>query len=247
MDRLKQKDTAHLTHLSATHRDLRPNTTMTTRPSLPPTMRAWAFSTRGHPTSVLRLSSLPTPQPSMLAANEVLIKVSHTSLMLGTTLMFHLLPHYSSTPLVPEIEFCGSIVAFGAGGDKTSECEGQVLEVNDKVVGFLDPRMVWKWNGAVAEYVVCWRNGIARKPEGMGGAEASGLVANGWTAVCGADAAGLKRGQKVLVNGASGGVGSMFVQVARNLVGEEGTVVGVCSGKNEKFVRELGADEVKVL
>ena len=210
-------------------------------------MRTWAFSTRGPPTSVLKLTHLPTPQPATLAANEVLVKTSHASLMAGTILMFHLLPHYSSTPLIPECEFSGEIVAFGASGQRTSTCEGQTLELGNQVVGFIDPDMIWKYNGAVAEYVVCRRSKIVRSPEGWGGAEASGLMANGWTAVCAGDAAGLKRGDKVLVNGASSGVGSMMVQVAKNLVGEEGWVVGVCSGRNEGFVRGLGADEVSKL
>ncbi|KAK2060588.1 hypothetical protein LY76DRAFT_644594 [Colletotrichum caudatum] len=52
------------------------------------------------------------------------------------------------------------------------------------------------------------------------------------------------RGGRVLVNGASGGVGSLAVQMARAAVGPGGYVVGVCSGRNADMVRELGADEV---
>ncbi len=157
---------------------------------------------------------------------------------------FHLLPHYSSTGLVPEAEFAGSVVAFGSEGARSSECEGQVLEVGEQIIGFLDPKIVFRWNGALAEYCVAYRKDIVRKPQDMESVEASGVGAGGWTAVCAGDAAGLKRGDKVLVNGASGGLGSVMVQVAKHLVGEEGRVVAVCSGKNEQLVRGLGADEV---
>lgn len=147
--------------------------------------------------------------------------------------------------MVPEAEFAGSIVAFGPNGTRTSECEGQVLEVGEEVIGFLDPRMLFRWNGALAEYCVAMRKDIVRKPEGMESLEAAGLGACGWTSVCAGDAAGWKRGDKVLINGASGGLGSMMVQIAKNLVGNEGKVVAVCSGRNEKYVRDLGADEVR--
>ena len=214
------------------------------QPSLPPTMRAWAFSRRGPPASTLTLTSLPTPLPSSLQPDEVLIKVSHVGLNTGLQILFHLFPHLTSTPFIPEVECSGSIVAFGSKGASTSECEGQVLELNDEIVGFLDPRVIFKRNGALAEYAVIYRKDIVRKPANMSNAEAAGLLGCGWTAVCAGDAAGLKKGGKVLVNGASGALGSEVVQIARNLVGEEGKVVGVCSGKNEETVRGLGADEV---
>jgi D-arabinose 1-dehydrogenase-like Zn-dependent alcohol dehydrogenase len=66
----------------------------------------------------------------------------------------------------------------------------------------------------------------------------------GLTALQMAADAKLKRGDRVLVNGASGGVGTMAVQLARDVVGPEGVVVGICSGKNAEMVRGLGADEV---
>ena len=146
--------------------------------------------------------------------------------------------------MIPEAELSGSIVAFGPKGARSSECEGQVLEVGEEVIGFLNPRMLFRWNGVLAEYCVAYRKDVVRKPDGMESVEASGLGACGWTAVCAGDAAGWKSGDKVLINGASGGLGAMMVQVAKNLVGKEGKVVAVCSGKNEQFVRDLGADEV---
>jgi len=54
----------------------------------------------------------------------------------------------------------------------------------------------------------------------------------------------LSKGQSVFINGASGGVGTFAVQIARQIVGESGKVVGCCSAKNADLVRRLGADEV---
>ena len=54
----------------------------------------------------------------------------------------------------------------------------------------------------------------------------------------------LSKGQSVFINGASGGIGTFAVQIARQVVGESGKVVGCCSAKNADLVRRLGADEV---
>ncbi|KAJ3477780.1 hypothetical protein NLG97_g8749 [Lecanicillium saksenae] len=55
---------------------------------------------------------------------------------------------------------------------------------------------------------------------------------------------GTKEGDRVLVNAASGGIGTMVVQMVRNIVGDSGYVVGICSGKNVEMVKGLGANEV---
>jgi NADPH:quinone reductase-like Zn-dependent oxidoreductase len=54
----------------------------------------------------------------------------------------------------------------------------------------------------------------------------------------------LKSGDAVLVNGASGGIGTLVVQMAKDIVGESGRVVAICSGRNVELVKGLGADEV---
>ena len=148
--------------------------------------------------------------------------------------------------MVPECEFCGTVVTFGPGSDGVSVLQGQQIGVGDEVVGFLDPLTMWRYNGALAEYVVVKREFMVRKPENMSSAKASGLAGCGWTAVSAGDAARLKKGDKVLVNGASGSVGSMLVQVAKRSVGESGKVVAVCSGRNAGLVMGLGADEVSL-
>jgi|SRR5271156_5228933 len=85
---------------------------------------------------------------------------------------------------------------------------------------------------------------VIRKPVNASMAEASGLAGVGCTAIQAAEAASLKPGDKVFVNGGSGGLGSMMVQVARAIVGESGQVIATCSGPNVEMVKALGADEV---
>jgi NADPH:quinone reductase-like Zn-dependent oxidoreductase len=81
-------------------------------------------------------------------------------------------------------------------------------------------------------------------PDGLEMSNAAGLGSCGQTAVFLCRRAGVKDGDKVLVNGASGGVGAMTVQVARAMWAS--FVVGVCSGRKQEFVREVGFDEVSL-
>jgi NADPH:quinone reductase-like Zn-dependent oxidoreductase len=96
-------------------------------------------------------------------------------------------------------------------------------------------------NGAFAEYVVAPVGRIARKPKNLTFEEAAAAP---WavTALQGLrDAGGLRAGQKVLINGASGGIGTWAIQIARALGAE---VTAVCSARNADMVRALGAHEV---
>lgn len=95
--------------------------------------------------------------------------------------------------------------------------------------------------GAFAEYV-CVRNAVALKPANIGMVEAAGVGTAAITALQGLrDRGRLQRGQRVLINGASGGVGTFSVQIAKVLGGE---VTAVCSTRNVDLVRSLGADHV---
>lgn len=82
---------------------------------------------------------------------------------------------------------------------------------------------------------------MAPKPESLDFENAAAIAVGAltsWQAIC--DHAKLRRGQKILITGASGGVGSMAVQLAK---AKGAFVIGTASGKNEAFVRGLGADE----
>jgi len=96
--------------------------------------------------------------------------------------------------------------------------------------------------GALAEYVSV-RKGVSPKPANLTFEEASALPVAGLTALQGLrDKGQLKEGQRVLVNGAAGGVGTFTVQIAKALGAAE--VTAVCSTRNVDLVRSLGADDV---
>jgi NADPH:quinone reductase-like Zn-dependent oxidoreductase len=96
--------------------------------------------------------------------------------------------------------------------------------------------------GSLAERVCVPISAVAAKPPSLSFEHAAALPVAGLTAVQGfKDAGGLRSGDRVLVNGASGGVGTFAVQVAKALGAH---VTGVCSARNADLVRALGADEV---
>lgn len=96
--------------------------------------------------------------------------------------------------------------------------------------------------GGFAEYVCIPETEAWLKPEGMSFEEATAVLFSGITAlICLYDLGQLKPGQKVLINGASGGVGTLAVPIAKILGAE---VTGVCSSRNLELVRSIGADQV---
>jgi len=96
--------------------------------------------------------------------------------------------------------------------------------------------------GAYAEYASVRSNQIAFKPKNLDFNEAATLPLAGLTAIQSLlDLGGLKKGKRVLINGASGGVGVVAVQFSRAL---NATVTGVCSARNAELVKSLGADNV---
>ncbi len=120
---------------------------------------------------------------------------------------------------------------------------GRVEAVGAKVTAFRSGDEVFGHSatGAFAEYVVVPANMLAAKPSNLTFEEAA---ATPWAfaALQGLrDAGGLKAGQKVLINGASGGVGTWAVQIAKAMGAE---VTAVCSTRNLEMVRALGADHV---
>jgi NADPH:quinone reductase-like Zn-dependent oxidoreductase len=97
-------------------------------------------------------------------------------------------------------------------------------------------------DGAFAEYVCVPDAAVDRKPANLTYEQAATVPLAGSTALVGLrDAGGVQRGHRVLINGASGGVGTFAVQIARSLGAE---VTGVCSARNADLVRSIGAHHV---
>ena len=124
------------------------------------------------------------------------------------------------------------------GGDVA----GTVERVGKGVVGFAPGDAVYGFgHGAFAEYVAVRQGSLAPKPVNLSFEQAAAVPLGAVTAIQGLRAGHLEAGQHVLIIGASGGVGTFAVQIAKHLGAE---VTGVCSSVNVELVRTLGADHV---
>lgn len=186
------------------------------------------------PPETLRFADVDVPVP---AADEVLVRVEAAALnaydwhaMRGDPRMARLAMGRSAPRArIRGRDVAGRVEAVGA--------DVRRLRPGDAVFGDLgDP------NGAFAEYVCAPESLIARQPANLTPQQAAALPLAGVTALMGLrDVGQVEPGQHVLVNGASGGVGTLAVQLAKAL---GATVTGVCSTRNVDLVRSLGADHV---
>ncbi|MDN5215416.1 NAD(P)-dependent alcohol dehydrogenase [Fulvivirgaceae bacterium BMA12] len=127
-------------------------------------------------------------------------------------------------------DFSGVVKAVGE--------DVKTFKPGDEVYGSLNTVV----GGACSEMVVATENMISLKPEGLGFAEAAGLPIAALTALESLrDLGGLKAKQHVLINGCTGGVGSMAVQIAKYY---GAIVTGVCRTENVTLAKKLGVDEV---
>ena len=207
-------------------------------PSLPPTMHAWLRQRRGPARTSLELAtSYPTPSLPSASSADILIRVSHVALQFSSETLFKtLLVIPFTAPSIPELEFTGTVVAAG------SAASSDVREVGTRVVAYHNvPDMVLFGRGALVEYVRIPSSQAAPLPEGLDMVAMAGLLGSGSTALKMARRGGVKEGHRVLINGASGSVGKLLMQVCKM---KGARIVGVASGGNEEMVRGLGADEV---
>jgi NADPH:quinone reductase-like Zn-dependent oxidoreductase len=172
----------------------------------------------------------------LLAPNELLVRVRAASLNMADWYAVAGRPYVGRAAmglLRPKTERIGTDFA------------GVVEEVGSEVASFSPGDEVFgARTGAFAEHVVVRQEGaVVQKPANVGFEEAAAVPVAAITALQGLrDLGGLRSGQRVLVNGASGGVGSFGVQVARALGASE--VTAVCSTANVETARSLGADHV---
>jgi NADPH:quinone reductase-like Zn-dependent oxidoreductase len=140
-------------------------------------------------------------------------------------------------------------IAFGLFKPKNkvigADFAGIVEEVGSKVTGFQPGDKVFGEaleSGAFAEYLCAPANFCAKMPDKVDFATMACLPIAGLTALQALISHGkLKEGESILINGASGGVGHLTVQIAKAY---GAIVTGVCSGKNTEFVKSLGVDNV---
>lgn len=202
---------------------------------IPQTMRAWVRVRKGEPTQVLKLVNIPVPTD--LKPDEILVKVSHVSLNAGMLIGIRLLPQFISKTWIPEMECSGTVVKIGSPDLVNG------LKVGDAILGGRE-RSEAIGNGSLVDFMKMKADLVVKVPQNISMVEASGVAGCGCTAEQALALAGVRSGQKVLINGGSGGLGSILVQVAKDTVGESGVVVATCSGPNINMVKGLGADEV---
>lgn len=208
--------------------------------TLPKTMKAWIVTKNGEPRDALTLRS-DYPVPSQVKAGNLLVRVEYAALNPADLNFMASLPNwlpFRRNPIVG-LDFAGKVVQLGA-----SVPPELGLSPGSDVAGAFNVLSVATGRGSLAEYVEVPAAKVALKPKAVAMKDAAGALGiAGQTAYIILKEAGTKAGDRVLINGASGGVGSVLVQVAK----AKGAIVyGVCSGGNAEFVKGLGADEVNL-
>ncbi|MBS0647848.1 MAG: NADP-dependent oxidoreductase [Verrucomicrobia bacterium] len=172
------------------------------------------------------------PRPVALD-NEVLIKVAYAGVnpvdgKIKAGYLTGAIPH--EFPLILGWDAAGTVAEVGKNVKN--------FKVGDEVFAYVrKPILQW---GAYAEYVAFDAQNVAKKPRGISFAQAAALPLvslTAWQSLF--DAAHLKKGETVLIHAASGGVGSMAVQFAKNAGAQ---VITTASRKKHDYVKKLGAD-----
>src|SRR5450755_1998877 len=163
---------------------------------------------------VLEMRDIEQPVPKN---NEVVIRVRASSI---NPLDWRMKSHR------PGVDVAGEVVVVGGAVTQ--------FKLGDAVFGLC--------KGAFAEYACALEAKLVRKPESLSFDQAAAMPVAGLTALQGLrDKGHLRPGQKVLINGAAGGIGTFAIQIAKSF---GANVTGVCSTKNVELVRSLGADRV---
>lgn len=195
------------------------------------TMEAMVQEDYGPASRVLQPRMVGVPE---IGDDEVLVKVRYSSV---NALEWHLM---NGKPYIFRAVFGFRPRSPTLGADVS----GVVEAVGSKVTRFKPGDEVFGeiGVGAYAEYAKAKENHLAIKPAGVSFEDSAAVGVAGLTALQGLrDIAGVEAGQKVLINGASGGVGTYAVQLAKVL---GAAVTAVCSTRNVEMARELGADRV---
>ena len=207
------------------------------------TMKAMVATGYGSP-EVLQLQEVNQPQPNK---NEVLIKIHATSVTasdvlirgLKAPLMYKLLVQLAFGFGKPRNPILGMVVAgtiTGKGKNVTK------FNLGDEVFAYCSMSPMKHRFGSYAEYICLPQDwNIALKPTNISFEEAAAIPYGGLLAAHLLKKTSIKKGDKVLIYGASGSIGTMALQMAKNA---GAAVTSVCSSKNFELVRSLGSDKV---
>ena len=203
-------------------------------PAHPPVMQAIIQDGYGEPERVLRLAETEVPS---IGSGDVLVRVRATSVNT---------PDWATVAGAPYIMRPGIGLRRPRRPVRGSDLAGVVEAVGRHVTDLVPGDEVFGSTshhaGAFAQYAAAPAAQLAKKPAGLTFTDAAASVMSGLTALVAVrDVAQVRAGTRVLINGASGGVGTMAIQIA-NALGAE--VTGVCGTRNIELVRSLGADHL---
>jgi NADPH:quinone reductase-like Zn-dependent oxidoreductase len=194
-------------------------------------MKAIVWSGYGRPRDVLSFQEVEKP---VVGDSDVLVSVRAASVHVGDAFMIRGMPK-AMRPIfasirrknrIPGTDIAGVVEAVGANVAR--------FKPGDEVFG--------SGRGGFAEHVATSEDALALKPANLTFEQAAAMGVSAFTALQALrDHGRVEAGQKVLITGASGGVGTFAVQIAKSLGAE---VTGVCSTRNMDMVRSLGADDI---
>ncbi len=196
-------------------------------------MKAAVYTQYGSP-EVLQVKEVAKPSPK---GNEILLRIKATAVNSGDVRLRKADPfavRFIFGLLKPRTNILGTVFS---GEVESVGSQVKLFKVGDQVFGHTDMKF-----GAYAEYICVPEDGsLALKPAAISHHEAAGIPFGGVTALHFIKKAMIKPGQKVLVVGASGAVGTAAVQLAKSF---GANVTGVCSTANIDLVKAIGVDKV---
>jgi NADPH:quinone reductase-like Zn-dependent oxidoreductase len=206
--------------------------------SFPSIMKAWTYSRAGSHRQVLTQKMIPSPRPP--TGDQVMIKVAYCALQFGDLKIMKLVPSLLRPKNSrPGAEYSGTIVAVGTS-------VASQFSVGTRVFGVLDTKALVMGSGALCEYICIstTRHVTMAVPEDCTLKEAACIPVGGTMAylICKNGGIGENCDLRMLVNGASGGCGTIFLQAAKAMGPKQ--IVATCSEPNFELIKSLGADKV---
>jgi len=202
---------------------------------VPTTQKGWTYSEYGSREVLKFAEDIPVPE---VKADEVLVKVHAAALNpVDFKRRSGKFPDDSELPHVPGYDVAGVVVKVGSDVTKFKEGDEVYADVSEHPLK--NPRRF----GSLSQYTAVEEKVLAIKPAALSFAEAASLPLAILTAQEAFDRAGLKEGQTVFINGGAGGVGSLAIQLAKNVYGASHVATTTSTGKVE-LVQSLGADKV---